>query len=193
MWFKENEKRLRKFEQDPDKYLNEISKEAKKIQSGLVIELEPPKNNLITMTISADGVRELFIIVKTIIDKAPKMDGWNFIAFRQRIDSDKVKGMTVKLGNYKLNPQSIKFFPMPDVDTLDVIIYIKGVTEENYNDIAYGGLLLIDNILGEYDCVTKIRTYDFHNMPTKKQELDNLFPLLDLAAYVDRFHSSEKR
>jgi len=49
-----------------------------------------------------------------------------------------------------------------------------------------------DNILGEYDCVTKVRNYDFHDMPTKENELDELLPLLDLSAYVDKFHDSKK-
>jgi hypothetical protein len=66
------------------------------------------------------------------------------------------------------------------------------VKEENYNQIAYGGLLLLDNILGEFDCVTKVRSYDFHNMPVKKDELDGLLPLLDLAEYVDKFHNLKK-
>jgi hypothetical protein len=74
-----------------------------------------------------------------------------------------------------------------------MIIYVKGVKEENYIGIAYQGLLLLDNILGEYDCVTKVRSYDFHDMPTKKEELEGLLPLLDIASYVDNFHKSKKK
>jgi hypothetical protein len=191
-WFKDNEKRLRKFEENPDKYLTEVLAQAKKIQAGLAIEFEPPKNGVINMTVSADGDKNIFAVVRNIVAKAPNIEGWRFIAFRQRMNLEQVKGMKLKAEDHELDPEKMKFFPMINGDTLDLIIYAKGVTEENYNQIAYGGLLLLDNILGEYDCVTKVRSYDFHNMPTKKEELNDLLPLLDLAAYVDKFYNSKK-
>jgi hypothetical protein len=40
--------------------------------------------------------------------------------------------------------------------------------------------------------VAKVRSYDFHNMPTKKEELEGLLPILNIAAYVDKFHNSKK-
>ena len=63
--------------------------------------------------------------------------------------------MVLKAQDHELNPDKMKFFPVVSGDSLDIIIYANNVTEENYNQVAYGGLLLIDNILGEYDCVTK--------------------------------------
>ncbi len=191
MWFQANEKDLRDFQKNPDKTLTQVLDSARKIQSGLAIEFEPPKNNIINVTISADGNRDLFPIVKEIVEKAPKIEGWTFVAFRQRMTSDKVKGMVLKAQDHELNPDKMKFFPVVSGDSLDIIIYANNVTEDNYTQVAYGGLLLLDNILGEYDCVTKVRNYDFQNMPTKQDELKDLKPLLDLAEYVDNFHKSK--
>ena len=191
-WFKANERRLRKFENDPDRHLTEMLVQAKKIQPGLAIELEPPKNGIIHMTASADGNEDLFGLVENIIAKAPAIKGWKFIAFRQRMAPEQLRAMKLKAQNHELDPEQMKFFPVINGDTLDLIIYAKGITEENYHQVAYGALLLLDNILGEYDCVTKVRSYDFHDMPATKEELEDLLPLLDLAAYVDAFHSSKK-
>jgi hypothetical protein len=105
---------------------------------------------------------------------------------------EQVRGIKLKAQNHELDPEQMKFFPVINGDTLDLIIYAKDITEENYNQVAYGALLLLDNILGEYDCVTKVRSYDFHDMPSTKEELEDLIPLLRLAAYVDAFHSSKK-
>jgi len=85
----------------------------------------------------------------------------------------------------------MKFFPVISGDSLDIVIFANNVTEESFNQVAYGGLLIVDNILGEYDCVTKVRSYDFQNMPTKPEELKDLKPLVDLAEYVDNFHKSK--
>ena len=107
-WFGENEKRLRNFEENPDKYLTEVFAQARKIQPGLAIEFEPPKNGIINMTVSANGDRNLFNIVQNIIDKSPTIDGWKFIAFRQRMNIDHVKEMKLKVKNHELNPKKMK-------------------------------------------------------------------------------------
>ncbi|HRP57091.1 hypothetical protein [Agriterribacter sp.] len=188
-WFKANEKRLRKFEENPNACLNELLEQVKKIRSGLAIELEPPQNGIIRMTVSADGNEDLFELVRQVVNKAPAIKGWKFIAFRQRMAPEQLRRMKLKAQHHELDPEQMKFFPVINGDTLDLIIYAKGITEENYNQVAYGGLLLLDNILGEYDCATKVRSYDFHDMPSAKEELEGLLPLLELAAYVDQFHS----
>lgn len=50
-------------------------------------------------------------------------------------------------------------------------------------------LLLIDNILGEYDAVTKIQGCDVVNLPADDTARVGLLPLLDLAEFVDKFHA----
>lgn len=191
-WFRQNEKRLRHFEEDPDIYLGEMLARIRKIQDGLVIELEPAKNGVISMTISADGDRNLFDMVKAVVAKAPKISGWQIFAFRQRVGPEKVKDLKLTVGDEVLDPGQMKFFPVVDGDSLDLIIYVKGVTDGNYLKVAYAGLLLLDNILGEYDCVMKVRSFDFHDMPVKKEELLDLQPLTDLPAFVDEFHRKKK-
>lgn len=191
-WFRQNEKRLRNFEEDPDIYLSEMLARLRKIQDGLVIELEPANNGVISMTISADGDRNLFDMVKAVVAKAPKISGWRMFAFRQRVRPEKVKDLKLTVGDEVLDPGQMKFFPVIDGDSLDLIIYVKGVTDDNYLKVAYAGLLLLDNILGEYDCVMKVRSFDFHDMPVKKEELLDLQPLTDLPAFVDEFHRKKK-
>ena len=187
-WFCENEKAYRNFQDNPGKYLNEILSKAKKIADGLAIELEPLNEGIINMTISADGVADLFLKVEQIVEKAPEIYGWKFYAFRQRMPIDKVKGMVLKAQNHELKPDKMKFSSIVSGNIIDIIIYAENITEGNYNQVAYGGLMLVDNILGEYDCVTKVRNYDFHNMPPNADKLIDLFPLLELAEYVDNFH-----
>ena len=165
--------------------------EARKIHKGLVVEFEPPKNNIVNVTISADGDRNLFPVVQKIVEKAPRIEGWSFVAFRQRIPREKLKEISLKVQGVELSPNKMKFFPMVSGDSLDLIIYGNNITDQNFNQVAYGGLMLVDNILGEYDCVKKIRSYDFQNMPKKRAEQKDLRPLVDLAKYVDSFHNAK--
>ncbi len=189
-WFKKNEVRLRHFQANPDKYLGEILTGIRKVRPGLVVELEPPKNGVINMTISADGDRNLFPEVENLVKQAPHLPGWRMIAFRQRLPSAKVKTMVLKTADFIMDPGKMKFYPVIEGDSVDIIVYTPGVTPENYERIGYAGLLLMDNLLGEYDCVTKVRSYDFHDMPAEKEALDSLKPLLDIAKWVDHFHTA---
>ncbi|RFS22702.1 hypothetical protein DVR12_12985 [Chitinophaga silvatica] len=191
-WFESNEKELRNFQRNPDKYLGQVLDSAENIEGGLAIEFEPPANNTINVTISADGNRDLFPVVQKIVESAPKINGWTFVAFRQRIPIEKVKGMNFEVKGTKLSPDNMKFYPIITGDTLDLIIYANNITEENYNQAAYSSLLLVDNILGEYDCVMKVRHFDLQNTPTKKEELKDLLPLLDLAEFVDNFQKTKR-
>ncbi|EOG6897023.1 hypothetical protein [Flavobacterium psychrophilum] len=191
-WFQKNEKRLRNIENKQSEILGEILEKAREIESGLAFDIEPIQNGILTLTISADGVKDLFPVVQEIVKKSPKINGWNFIAFRQKIDKEKVKGMILKSGNHELDPNKMKFFPIVDGKNLDIIIYVEGVNDENYNGVTYGGLILMDNLIGEYDCVTKVRNYDFHDMPKSKEELAELKPLLEISDYIEKFYNEKK-
>lgn len=190
-WFVKNENRLKKFETDPNKYLNEFLIQVKKIQTGLAIELEPPKNGIINMTISADGNIGLFHIVQQIVTKAPTVKGWKIFAFRQRLPAASIKDMSLKVGDVQLDPSKMKFLPVIENGKLNVVIYVAGVNEENYDKVAYAGLMLLDNILGEYDCVMKVESYDFKELPGKNNNGAVPRPLLELAAFVDEFHGKK--
>jgi hypothetical protein len=191
-WFADNENKYRNFQDDPDKYLTELLTKIRKIAGGLAVELEPPQNGIINMTISADGDANLFSTVQKIVDNAPKLDGWKILAFRQRMPIEKVRGMILKSQDHTLDPSKMKFYPIVSGNTLDVIVYADHVTEENKSNVAYGCLLLLDNLLGEYDCVMKVRAYDFQSMPTDQSELAELKPLIELADYVDIFSQQKK-
>lgn len=191
-WFKANQTRLSNYQQDPDKIIGEVVDSAQNIQDGLAIEFQPPENNIIKVTISADGDRNLFPIVEEIISRAPKLEGWQFFAFRQRIPISKLNQIVIKAEGPELDPTKMKFLPIQKGDSLDIIVYTEKLNENNFNQIAYSGLMLIDNILGEYDCVTKINKYDFQTFPTNKSELNELRPLVDLATFVDSFYKTKR-
>lgn len=188
-WFAENERNLRQFEGNPSRYLHQMLGKIRKISPGLALELEPPGKGPVIMTISANGDRNLFETVRSIIAKAPSLEGWEFLAFRQRMSAEQAGSIKMQSGEHELDPRKMKFFPIRDNGDLNIIIYVNGVTEANFNQIAYSSLTLLDNILGEFDCVMKVKNYDFHTMPTNQEELAELLPLLDLPVYVDEFHS----
>ncbi len=83
------------------------------------------------------------------------------------------------------------FYPVIDGDSLDLIIYAKNIKASDQNKVGYYGLITMDNVLGEYDCVMKVRHYDFHDLDDET-EMSDLKPLTELKKFVDEFHSRKQ-
>lgn len=188
-WFQRHESHLRNFPSHPEKYLDEILENLAAIRPGLAVELEPPEDGIIRMTVSANGDRELFPEVEAIVAEAPRLEDWKFIAFRQRMAKDKAENLVLKNPGFELDPNLMRFEPIVSEDGLDIIVFASGITEGNYHQAANAALILLDNLLGEFDCVTKVRSYDFHALPADKEEAESLMPLLEIADYVDAYHA----
>ncbi len=132
------------------------------------------------MTISPEGDRDKFEIVKLIVQKAPTIKGWKIIAFRQPIGFD----FTLEYQDIRLTPSELYFFPIRDKESLDIIIYGKGFNKYDSNTLAHYGLIMMDNVLGEYDCVTKIRHYDFRDI-SELFDTGDLIPLTEIRSYIE--------
>ena len=192
VWFKKNEKTFKEFQKNPDTVLTHILDAAMEINPGLAIELEPPVKGIINFTFSANGDPELLSVVHEIIKRAPKIKGWNFIELTQQLSLDIIKTKIIEIDKKKFDPNTLKFKSFEEGDKIELIIYGKGISSCNYNDISYKFLNLINQILGEYNCATKISQIEYMEMPKDKKLLAELKPLLELADYVELFYKVRK-
>lgn len=187
-WFTANQNDLRKPSNRQEKKLAEGLSMLNKMARGVSMEFGVSDNGIIPLIITAKNNRQVFPQVQSIIDRAPVIEGWRFVAFCQRLPIEQVKNMVLRSENHELDPNKMKFYPIVNEDSLAIIVYVNGVTEKNYEEIATGSLLLIDNILGEYDAVKKVHSYDFRQFPKGNNEQIQLVPLLGLANFIDNFH-----
>ncbi len=190
-WFIENKAKYENLpDQGPelDERLDLIISQLRKIEDGLAVEISREFQGMRDIVISAEGDRSKFPIVQAIVSKAPKIDKWTVTAFRQRA----AEGFSLRVGDIEFAPAKMFFDPIIDGDSLDVIVYAENLSKHDYNEAAYYGLITLDNVLGEYDCVMKVRHYDFRDtreLP-KKHDLKHL---TELPKFVDDFHSARKR
>lgn len=177
-------------EQGPelDERLDLIISQLRKIEDGLAIEISREFQGVRDIVISAEGDRSKFGIVQDIVAKAPKIDKWTVTAFRQRSGD----GFILRVGDMEFDPSKMYFDPLIDGDSLDVVVYAEKLSKHDYNEAAYFGLITLDNVLGEYDCVMKVRHYDFRDTKElpKKHDLKHLS---ELPKFVDDFHSARKK
>ena len=186
-WFTKQQSTLRKITAGDYDLIDNILIELRKIQTGLAIEFERNGDEII-MTISADGVEDNFEIVKEIVNSAPKIDKWNFVAFRQPVPREKVNSITVTVKGITLDPKTLWFRALGEDDKIYVQIFADNLTEDNRNDIGYGCLMLLDNLIGEYDCVTKVDGYEFYNLNEAQDFKDHLDPLTEIRDFLDNYY-----
>jgi len=187
-WFGQNESTYRRIIDDNEADLiDDILNKLIDIQKGLAVEFEK-SNGVYVMTISADGVDENFDIVQEIINEAPGIRNWKFIAFRQPYAKEKINEIVINVYGFTLDPKQIMFLPVTEDGKLYIQIFSAEISEENRNKIGYGCLMLLDNIIGEYACVKKVDGYEYYNMSEATDFKSKLKPLTEIREYLDLYY-----
>jgi len=122
-----------------------------------------------------------------MVVNAPEMQGWKIIALRQPM----AVGFVLEYEELIFNTSEMFFYPIIDGNNLDLIIYAKGIDKYDEDTVGLYGLITMDNILEEYDCVMKIRKYDFHDIENEEDK-SGLIPLRELRKYIDDCHNKNK-
>jgi hypothetical protein len=189
--FGQNELTYRKiFDERETDLIDDILNKLTEIQNGLAVEFEK-LNEIYVMTISADGVEEYFNIVQEIIDKAPSIENWEFIAFRQPYDKERLQKFVLSVYGYSFDPKQIMFLPIIEEEKLYIQIFTTDISDETKNKIGYGCLMLLDNIIGEYACVKKVNGYEYYNLEEATEFKSELKPLTEIREYLDSYYQDE--
>lgn len=151
------------------------------IDPGLTFELGLGREPF-ELIISADGHKELFPVVKRVVDAAPAMPGVKVIAFRPRKDPAfrlTVEGVTV--GGPDVSYVAVADDGRPGLIALT--LYVKGLTPENKDAVEGAAFLLLEAVVGEFDLETKIGGIQILAAPKKAPA--GAKPLAELPGAVD--------
>lgn len=191
-WFIQNQISCMKIiDADETDLIDEVLINLVKIQRGLAVEFEKLKDKYV-MTISADGIEDYFGIVQEIINRAPTVENWEFIAFRQPYGKEQVARITINVSGFTLDPKQIKFSPLSEDGNLYIQIFSADINEETKNKIGYGCLMLLDNIIGEYNCVKMISGFEYYNISESTGFSNKLKPLTEMREFIDSYYQMDK-
>lgn len=183
-WFTENEFQFDNLTQENVKEkLDLIGNHLRKISDGLVVEVSKNHEGFRDLTISAEGDKEKFPIVREIVDKAPQIRGWTVTAFRQRANI----AFILETDSIKYNTAEMFFQPLIEGDEFDLIVYAENLKDVDEKTAFHFGMIVMDNLLGEYDSVMKVRRYDFRDL-NQADDKSKLKPLTESPKFVDDFY-----
>ncbi len=154
-WFVENADALYGLaKNDISAALKKIDNRLKSLNRLIVPELNfEPGTDKLELVLSADGIEQVFPAVEAIMEKAPDIENWKFIAFRQPVKL----GETLEIDGEIYNPDDFYFSSSSGADgKTDLDIYVKNYNAEEYYRYLSVVFRLINLLLGEYKTVKKI-------------------------------------
>ncbi len=151
-----------------------------KIDPGLYLEIMAQPGNC-ELIITADGKRELFPLVESIVTDAPQVDGWEMFALKPKLGFP----VTATWECYGIDISEVVFDPLNREGGTDlglrILIPNLSLTDR---DKAHAAIVrAIDHGLGEREFVENIHYLEVAPLPNDEQA-EKYIPLTDLEAYI---------
>lgn len=178
-WFVAHETEFFSATEKDEALLDAMSRQLHKISPYACFELSPTGEKQRTLVISTDGIAKGIPAVLSLVEAAPKLDQWNFVAFRPRNnDVDRIV-----MGDIELKSSEMLYtYSFNSNNLVDIKLYIKGYKNDLHDPVLGAAFVLLDSIIGEYDVMTKVGLIDLYNLdekPKDVQKLPTLAKLLD--------------
>ena len=187
-WFTDhNEQLVMLNDLDPqqrDALLDGLQQQLDRYCEGLAFEMGEPTPNGRDLVFTAEGDTGLFRQVVELVDNAPDLDWWNFVAFRQpqgkalRVRFDKELFDTTKMHFQQLECED-------EPSMLGLRVALPGCRPDD-EDQQVGVYCTLEALIGEFDLATLLGYMETVPLPAEPFK-SGFRPLDDLPEFVDWF------
>ncbi len=187
-WFQDHNEQLIALGDLDDKERAELESalqyQLSKYCDGLTFELGEPTANGRTLTFTAEGDTDLFRHVVELVDNAPDLDWWEFVAFKQPMGTElKVRFDKMLFDTRKMYFQQLECEEEPEM--LGLRVAVEG-GERQDEDFQVGVYVTLEALMGEFDCATLIGYME--TVPVPDEPFKAGFQALDdLPKFVEWF------
>ena len=178
-WFDEHKFHYMDDEDDWDPDLFILQEKLESIDLSLRLEIESDTQDNYHLIISAMGFLESFPLVKEVVAKAPDIQGWKIIPFKQPLGEQ----FTIQNQYFTLDSDDLHFWPFWDDENLDIILYAADIKGTDEDILLYYAREVVIYCIGEYDTATKVRYCFFYDYEEAIE--DTILPLNQLKPYID--------
>ena len=187
-WFQDHNEQLIALGDLDDKERTELEGalqyQLSKYCDGLTFELGEPTANGRTLTFTAEGDTDLFRHVVELVDNAPDLDWWEFVAFKQPMGTElKVRFDKMLFDTRRMYFQQLECEEEPEM--LGLRVAVEG-GERQDEDFQVGVYVTLEALMGEFDCATLIGYME--TVPVPDEPFKAGFQALDdLPKFVEWF------
>lgn len=196
-WFESQNERLTMLNDLTDNerhnLLNELQQRLEEYCPGMTYIMGDATPNGRKLTFSAEGDSDLFRYVVELIDNAPDLDWWEFVAFKQPNGAS----LKVRFDKYLFDTSKMLFMQLeceeePDFIGLRIGVDLKQVADGktvpaiDNEDLYVGVYSTIEEMIGEFDCATLLGYMDVCELPSEPFKA-GFRPMDDLPDFVEWF------
>ncbi len=187
-WFSDNSEQLTMLddldEKTAKRLLVDMQSALDKYCEGLTFEVGEQTQNGRTLTFSAEGDIDLFKYVTDLVENAPDVDWWEFVAFKQ----PKGKGLKVYFDKYVFDTRKMYFTEMENEESPDMVGLRVAVENPvvGDDDQLVGVYVTIEGLIGEFDCATLVGYLEI--CPIPQEPFKDGFKIMDdLPDFIEWF------
>src|SRR5262249_42358912 len=136
------------------------------------------------LIITADGDIALFCKVEELINAAPNVEYWVLTAHKPALGFE---GISIDLYGKEFSTLTTQFYPivMEDYpDEVSIILTHGDYDKKEDNHFQAGGMIYLENGLGEVNTATKIDHYETGPAPSPGEGIETI-PIVKLADYLN--------
>jgi hypothetical protein len=187
-WFVNNEHRFRGLgKTDSDQalvFLEELIGQMKPFNPWLKALAGPYSGKRYELIITADGDVALFCKVEELVARAPQLSNWKFTAHKPALGFE---GIGVNMYGKKFSTDTTCFYPIIREEYPDEVAIV--LTHVDYNEaeddqFQAGGMIYLENGLGEENTATKIDHYETAGLPDPGSGIE-VIPITKLPDYLN--------
>lgn len=159
VWFQENEDDLFDYEKNQEIIFGKVENELRIIHKSLAFAFSQfHRDGKREFVISANGDKKAIPFVEILYESAPKLERWEFVKYRQRMD-DEIKSF--ETNGIAISPDMVKFGLLLIKKKIYILFFVEGLEDKDKEEaLQFGTLTMMDYLLGEYDVMTKIEGID---------------------------------
>ncbi|MCR4658826.1 MAG: hypothetical protein K5650_00845 [Bacteroidales bacterium] len=164
--------------------LENLQQQLTAYRDGITFDLGAPTANGRTLTFTAEGDTDLFLYVVELVDSAPDLDWWEFVAFKQPCGTP----VKVRFDKYSFDSSKMHFMQLEneaEPDILGLRVALPNHVADD-DDLLVGTYVTLEAIMGEFDCATLVGYLETCPVPDEPFK-EGFRPLDDLPEFVEWF------
>jgi hypothetical protein len=168
-----------------DPAYDQLLKQLHRVDPGLFLELATDPGHL-ELVVTADGNADLFELAEKVVQAAPPLDGWEFVALKPKMGFPE----TVSWEGVSINIEDVVFDPSTPEQSNELVLrlLVPGITEQEV-DSAHNALLrALDQALGEREFAANVQ---YTEVEPLLEPADDYIPLLKLEEFL-KWHNKKR-
>ncbi|NUQ27125.1 MAG: hypothetical protein HOQ35_01215 [Acidobacteriaceae bacterium] len=179
-WFLASRERLHSCAYNDEALLDEVQEVLHLVNAGLAFEIGPPEA-IREFVISADGLKDVFPSVVSLVSAAPNSPQWKITAFRPR----RLLLPSVELNGCSVDPEDVSFSLLNNGKIAGIHLFLPNFHAENVT-LQQIGYLLLDSALGEFD--VEMNLGPIKMLDVSSPEEFKRYPFSELPEMFDRLN-----